>query len=329
MQHTVTVIMAVYNAADYLKKSLDSLLEQRYQSLDIICVDDCSTDGSMRILNDYARRDGRIRVLSTPRNSGPAVARNMAIDVMKGSLTAFLDADDWLSSDAIEKAVEVFDKHPLTDCVLFRCIHHYPDNSERPYPLPPFESKSGYEAFVDSLDWTIHGIYIARSSMYRRYPFDTACRTFSDDNTTRVHYYISREVRCCEGTYYYRYNPQSISNNRTVARMDYLRANESMKRQLTELKVNDDILNKYEKIRWLVVVDSYMFYYMNRKRFSPRECFLCISEIKRIWQGIEYQRLPLSLRLKFGYKPFRYSWILFCLQEELYFTLKKLTCRLK
>ena len=94
MNEKVTVIMAVYNAEEYLHESIGSLLNQTYKELEIICVDDCSTDGSKAILEDYARKDARIRLLSTEKNSGAAAARNKAVEAMTGTLTTFLDADD-------------------------------------------------------------------------------------------------------------------------------------------------------------------------------------------------------------------------------------------
>ena len=320
----VSVIVAVYNAAAYIRECLESLVRQTYPHLEIWCVDDCSTDNSRSIVQQYADKDDRIHLLSTPVNSGPAVARNMAIERLTGDLTAFLDSDDWLSDDAIEKAVSVFESHPMTDCVLFTCMYHHPDGSESPYAAPPFSCLQGQDAFVKSLTWAIHGIYIARSFLYKQFPYDTVCRTYSDDNTTRIHYYQSREVRMCGGIYYYRMNPHSISHIQDISQLNYLKANESMKRQLTALHVGEDILNLYEYQRWLVLIDTYRFYYLNRSRFTSEERKYCLSEIQRIWKNVETFRIPIVKKCKLGYAPLSFSWTLFCIQEEIYFGLKKL-----
>ena len=324
MNEKVTVIMAVYNAEEYLHESIGSLLNQTYREIEIICVDDCSTDGSKAILEDYARKDARIRVLSTEKNSGVAAARNKAVEAMTGTLTTFLDADDWMSEDAIEKAVTTFHDCPETDCVLFSCIMQRPDGTQYPYPQEAFEVKSGHEAFKDSLTWAIHGIYMARESLYRQHRYDDTCRTFSDDNTTRIHYYISREVRTCEGKYYYRYNPDSVSHNNTISRLDYLRASESLRRHLSDLGVSQDVFRIYERQRWLILIDAYMFYYKNRSHLTAEECAYCLSEIRRAWRECNVSSLPFALRLKFGYMPLRFSWLLFRLQEECYFFLRSL-----
>lgn len=320
----VSVIVAVYNASKYLEKCLDSLMEQSHRDIEILCVDDCSTDDSMAILKRYADIDDRIRIFKTEKNSGPAVARNIAIEHCNGDVTAFLDSDDWLSTYAIEKAVEVFINNPDTDSVLFKCINVHQDGIQEKSNKDDFSVKTGKEAFVDSLTWKIHGIYAARTSLYKRFPYDTTCRTLSDDNTTRIHYYFSKEVRTCDGIYYYRCNPTSICNCCDTSRINNMLANESMKRQLLELNVDESIISMYENQRWLTLVDTYLFYYLNRKNFNNKEKDYCLKEMKRVWKGIETHRIPLRHKFKLGYYPFRYSWTIFILQEEIYFMLKKL-----
>ena len=90
----VSVIVPVYNAADYLQQCLDSVLAQTIQSLEILCVDDGSTDSSLDILRECAVRDRRVVVLAQ-RNAGASVARNLALSYARGEFVAFLDPDDY------------------------------------------------------------------------------------------------------------------------------------------------------------------------------------------------------------------------------------------
>lgn len=99
----ISVIIPVYNVQDYLRKCLDSICGQTYQNLEIICVDDCSTDASMEILNEYAAKDTRVRVVQRDENGGQAEARQTGIDVATGDYIAFVDSDDWLDDDYYEK----------------------------------------------------------------------------------------------------------------------------------------------------------------------------------------------------------------------------------
>lgn len=323
----VSIMVAVYNAEAYLSKCLDSLINQTLRDIQILCVDDCSTDSSLDILHDYQKRDNRIEVFHLDHNTGQAHARNVSLPYAKGEYITFTDSDDWLSADALQSAVDVFEQHPQTDCVLFNVIFASADKPYSPYPMKPFTCMSGYDAFVKSLTWAIHGWYMIRTSMHQAYPYDETCKSYSDDNTTRIHYLNSREIRCCGGTYYYWQNPASVTHGASIRRFDYLKANESMKRQLIDLKVNEDILNLYENVRWLVVIDSYMFYYKHRLELNAQDRKYALAEIKRVWKNIEINRLTPRNRLKFGYIPLRHCWPLFIAQEEIYFFLKQILGR--
>lgn len=97
----ISIIIAVYNAEKYLKQCLDSLLKQTFSKFEVICVNDGSTDGSLAVLEQYQRRDERIRVY-TQSNQYAGVARNNGLKYAKGEYCLFLDADDFLESDSLE-----------------------------------------------------------------------------------------------------------------------------------------------------------------------------------------------------------------------------------
>ena len=181
---------------------------------------------------------------------------------------------------------------------------------------------SGKAAFEASLTWKIHGVYIVRAEIHKRFPYDDSARAYSDDNTTRLHYYVSRQVGCCKGRYYYRQHEGSVTHKPSARRFDYLRANASMKRMLLELGAEDRIVTLYENVRWLNVVDSMYFIYRNRNVLSPEDIDSGEELIRQTWQGIEVERLTARNRWKFGYMPLRLSWRLFRMQERIYFWLK-------
>lgn len=94
----LTVIIPAYNAEKYLPQCLDSVIGQTLKDIEVICVDDGSTDGSASVLQAYTQKDSRISVL-TQGNSGQSAARNRALEKAKGAYVQFLDADDWLDPD--------------------------------------------------------------------------------------------------------------------------------------------------------------------------------------------------------------------------------------
>ena len=113
----VSIVMPVYNAEEYLEESLRSVMEQSYKNLEIICVDDGSTDGSAAIIKRLSEEDARIRMLSQD-NSGAGAARNAGLDKALGVYVFFFDADDLLRRNAIRTLVKTAEKH-ITDIVLF------------------------------------------------------------------------------------------------------------------------------------------------------------------------------------------------------------------
>ena len=322
-----SLLVAVYNAERYLSACLDSLVGQTLRDIQIICIDDASTDNSWNILQRYAERDCRIELIRLDTNAGQAHARNEGLRRARGRYIGFVDSDDWLSPDCLQQALETFAQHPQTGCVLLRTIYSYQDGSWKPYPMEPFTAMSGEEAFVKSLTWKIHGIYVVRADIHRRFPYDESARAYSDDNTTRLHYLASTEVRCCQGTYFYRQHAGSTSYRISFRRFDYLTANRSMKRQLEQMGAAESILSLYENRRWLNLVDVYQFWFNHHSDLSDSEKDKGLRMIKQSWQSIEMHRLTLRNKMKFGYIPFRPFWWLFRMEENLYFQLKRMGFR--
>lgn len=109
MQSLISIIIPIYNAASSIRETLDSLLEQTYRDIEIICVDDGSTDDSRNILDSYSLRDSRVRTIGQ-RNNGVSSARNTGLSHVSAScrIVMFVDADDRLIPQACEHVAKVF-----------------------------------------------------------------------------------------------------------------------------------------------------------------------------------------------------------------------------
>lgn len=97
----ISVIIPCYNAEKYIARCLQSVLENTYQNLEVLCINDGSTDKSEEVLHDIASKDSRVKVLIQP-NQGVSVARNHGLDVATGDYVAFIDADDWVHKQYFE-----------------------------------------------------------------------------------------------------------------------------------------------------------------------------------------------------------------------------------
>lgn len=100
----VSIIIPCYNTAQYLHQCIDSVLQQTYRNIEVICVDDGSPDEVPQILDEYSRLDKRVKVIHQT-NGGLSSARNSGLDICTGDYVTFLDSDDWISSDYIANVV--------------------------------------------------------------------------------------------------------------------------------------------------------------------------------------------------------------------------------
>ena len=114
----LSVLIPVYNVAPYLEECLESVLSQDFIDLEVLCVDDASTDGSDRILRAYAKADPRIRLFRQDRNRGQAAARNLALREARGEYVYMLDADDWILPGTLSMLMNIAEEEQ-TDVIGF------------------------------------------------------------------------------------------------------------------------------------------------------------------------------------------------------------------
>lgn len=176
MQPKVSVIVPVYNAERFLRQCLDSICAQPLREIEIICVDDGSTDASLSILREYEARDDRFRVL-TQRNRFAGAARNRGMELAQGEYLAFMDADDYFVEDALSTLRETADAASL-DVVKGAFFHIEPD--KEPYDtaysvnarLSPaamgrvLSSEKDYRELLEIADVPWNGLY--RTEFIRR-----------------------------------------------------------------------------------------------------------------------------------------------------------------
>ncbi len=115
----ITVIIPVYNVENYLERCLKSILYNTYTNLEIICVNDGSTDNSKKILEDYSQRDKRVIVINK-KNNGISSARNAGIKIATGEYIAFVDSDDWIHEKYFEYLIRGIDTADLVICNYIR-----------------------------------------------------------------------------------------------------------------------------------------------------------------------------------------------------------------
>lgn len=158
----VSVIIPCYNAEKNIMQCIDSIRSQTLEQMEIICVDDGSSDSTLEILRSYQEKDSRIRVIQQE-NAGAGAARNVGLDYASGEYLSFLDADDFFETDMLEKAVDAAEKWQA-DYVVFRSDRYYSAQdrfeaipwSLRSSDLPPYMPFS-YRQLTDNVFLTFVG----------------------------------------------------------------------------------------------------------------------------------------------------------------------------
>ena len=113
----VSVIMPSYNASKYIGESIDSILNQTYSNLELLITDDHSTDeGTLRLLQEYERKDARVRIFLLPKNNGAGFARNHSIRQARGRYIAFCDSDDRWFPEKLQKQIAYMQAHQCCLC---------------------------------------------------------------------------------------------------------------------------------------------------------------------------------------------------------------------
>lgn len=221
----ISVLMPIYNGEKYLRKTLDSLLLQNFKQFEVLCIDDCSSDGSLELLSAYASQDSRIRVLRMESNQGsvPKVI-NQVLNQVRGQRLVYSSQDDLFSADWLEKmharALETGADAVLPDVQLFhenepeRCRSLIGLQGDRSVEL------TGREAVRYSLDWIIPGNALWNADLIKRIGFyDFAFN--ADEYSVRVFFLNCNKVVFSEGVFFYRQdNASAITKKMTYRSFD-------------------------------------------------------------------------------------------------------------
>lgn len=221
----ISVIMPCYNAARYVEEAVTCVMNQTYPDVELIVVDDGSTDGSVEILERLADRfSPRIMFLTQVRR-GPFPARNRGLQHAHGDLVAFLDADDYWAKDALEKlASALTGSHAdIAYCGWQNVGEGAPGGD--PYVPPDYLELDTAAEFLRTCPWPIHGALVRRSCVDAVGGFSERCYSAMDyDFWLRLYAHTQKLVRVPEVLAYYRWHGQGqISKTRWKQVLDALR----------------------------------------------------------------------------------------------------------
>lgn len=219
MAELVSVIINVYNCKTYLQKSLDSVREQSYRNLEVILVDDCSTDGSGEFCDAYCKRDARFRVIHHEENTGVSGPRNTGLKNAKGDYIYFMDADDYIHMEAIEALVEAIKETGL-ELSAFDYVRtcSLEEDTHCPRERKPIEIVSTEQMVFEMLSlvrlrWCVVWNKLYKKSLIDGLFLNDAYSIQDQDFNIRVYQRIEQAAFIPEPLYWYVSNPNSLQRN--------------------------------------------------------------------------------------------------------------------
>lgn len=286
----ITVLMPIYNAERFLHESIASLLAQTSNQWKLICIDDGSTDSSKAIVEEYCKKDSRIKLLCQE-NAGPAVARARAIEIADTEYVSILDSDDAYAPDYVEKMLARAEE-TNADSIVPDVEFGYGNTQKLPnmfvqhHLSADLVIEDGKKAFAMTLPWQLHGWQMIRTSLAKKYytvQQASYSKFNSDEYITRLLYLKSNKVALCSACYQYRIDPNSITRKTSLKMMDYLVTNEKLL-----------WLAEYEHLDKEVVLNIYNDYYVTCLDMKKNR----IPQLDKKDQAVAYKLLKDSL-LKF------------------------------
>lgn len=196
----LTIIVPVYNTEKYLKRCIQSIQDQNYNNIELILVDDGSTDNSGAICDEFAKVDQRIIVIHK-RNGGQGSARNSALDIASGSYIAFVDSDDEIAKDTYQENIQILEENKDIDILQYPIVEHYGTaftiNRKIDVPLKIYKTEDLYYSWLSPLDRRVTG-YVW-SKIYRNSIFEKL--RFREDIVWEDRYIECDILKSCKGIY--------------------------------------------------------------------------------------------------------------------------------
>ncbi len=268
----VSVIVPVYNVEKYIAECLDSIINQSLSDIEIICVDDCSTDNSLNILYDYEKKDDRIMVLKHDHNKGLGASRNTGMKYASGEYIGFIDSDDFVDKDMYLKLYDKSSKLDL-DLLFFKIAIFDNETGEYDFNHPYFSLKKfdnfNKDVFTheDTKSFTCDLCVSACSTFFKRkyltdndFSFQEGMIFEDEPFFYNVYLNANRVSLLKESFYFYRRNRQgSIMHKKDSTYMDVVKAFQFVRQAFIN---SNNFTQEYRKILY------HRFFYVVLNRFS-------------------------------------------------------------
>jgi len=303
MNEVISVIIPVYNVAQYLPQCLESVISQNYDKLEIILVDDGSTDQSGKICDLYAEQDKSIIVVHQS-NGGSAAAKNHALEIASGMYLAFLDADDYLEPNSYSRMISYMN-HYAADVVQGNFRYVYTNGTEEKKPLFQFKEFDTEEYLKEyTTDWTCALLWdkLYKRSLFTNIFFEEGHVVDDEFFTYQGIMNAKKIIQVSDFVYNYRKRKSSVTSieayqSRIINdKLSYLES----RRKAVSRKFPS--LQKYYEIHYLN-----MILLLTREPYLTEDNILLIKEKINSFFKEKRKNERISIQLLFSIKKIQYS----------------------
>lgn len=322
----ISIIIPVYNAERYLVQCLDSLIAQTLQNIEIICINDGSTDSSAEILDEYAKKHPNIVVLNQ-KNQGTGVARQAGILAANGEYIGFVDNDDFIDITMYEK---LYEKAKKTDADMVLCSYYkyqdgrsYPKNINFPTDKDFYPALDIQNLYASYFVWAT----IQRKSLFDKYKITIPKIASAEDTSHYLQVLASSEkigfVK--ENLYYYRENTQSFSKMKNQQALGFFESMNITENFLIDNNFYKDYENIFNQLK-LTLLLSFLSYRISadtRKEFFYRAKDMLEKTPDKFIKKIKFRKRILLFLIKKGW------YVLYILMADFYKPFKNVSNKLR
>jgi glycosyltransferase EpsH len=337
----ISVIIPAYNAESTVDMCVRSLINQTYKNLDIILIDDCSTDSTPALCDRLASQYGNVRTVHLKKNSGPSEARNAGIEIANGEWLAFVDSDDWVEPETYKTAIEYAQSHAAKH-IIWSYVSEYNQVLKEKHIYSSdviFKGENANDIFYDTLGPT--GERLAHPEFIHSLS-TVCCKLFSSEiikkNNLRFYnlekivaedlHFSAQYINCISGETsvyidkcYYHYIKANQGSLSTKHKPDYTQMVKTINRELETMVKNrpdkEKCMEALENRRALALINiglnEVAATHGMRKTVKRLHSVLCDEKFSTAFRKLEFCYLPLKWKVFFGAARFRLSFAVYVL----------------
>lgn len=298
---SVSIIIPFYNSENFVDVTINSIISQTYQDIELICVNDGSTDETFSILQKWAVKDSRIKLVNKE-NGGIETALKSGLPYLSKKYTFLIGHDDTLSKDAIEKAVREIESKEDIDTVRMKLVI-IDESKNVSNIMDDTRILTGIQALKETIiQWKIHTFCLWKTEIFKRINNITTGGLMNfDEVATRYLYTQCRKVSYCDGEYFYLQHSQSVTHKLSPRLLDAYAVDFYIKKLL----INSGLYNEYKG-----TFESYMLtrlrkstiLYFELKAKGYKLTKKDLDKVKLLYKAIDFKYLKHKTSLVEGFK---------------------------